>query len=379
MAASQHPGGFPKAASRRGIGPFADDGGRTFVGSSLGVRRPRGLDRDGRSRPVRVEAAAWQGRVVALERQLPWKVTAPSNDASRSAYISFLSCCRWWRPPWPGATFAWAGDKRGANRLAGFVLVCTLTAELLGPHHVPSGVKVESSISRCGIPCSLPVIVWLVYVAFEPYLRRYVPNTLIGWSRLLEGRWRDPLVGGHLLAGRRVGIGCVCSLPLARENPAAGVSLPVDGSRSVAWLLSQVLAGIAVIFCLRCYGFCSAFRPAAIGWRRCCLSVIRCLAAPHSSRPDGAPYSAFLVFSLYLALGIQIIVRLGVLATVAFLFTVYCASWGALPGPRRSRCGTPGPRCWPSPRFWRWRSTASAPRSPDAHCGGMNCRRTLPE
>jgi len=86
-----------------------------------------------------------------------------------------------------------------------------------------------------------PVVCWPVYVAFEPYLRRYVPNTLIAWSRLLDGRWRDPLVGGHLLAGVTLGIGVslvVFAFPPPQENPAI---LPVDAGASVAWLARMVL------------------------------------------------------------------------------------------------------------------------------------------
>jgi hypothetical protein len=44
-------------------------------------------------------------------------------------------------------------------------------------------------------------VVWISYVAIEPYLRRLWPRTLISWTRMLEGRWRDPLVGRDVLLG----------------------------------------------------------------------------------------------------------------------------------------------------------------------------------
>ncbi len=43
--------------------------------------------------------------------------------------------------------------------------------------------------------------VWLAYIAIEPIVRRSWPELLFSWSRLLSGRFRDPLVGRDLLAG----------------------------------------------------------------------------------------------------------------------------------------------------------------------------------
>jgi serine/threonine-protein kinase len=45
------------------------------------------------------------------------------------------------------------------------------------------------------------VFLVIMYLALEPLLRRHFPERLIGWSRLLAGEFRDPLVGRDLLAG----------------------------------------------------------------------------------------------------------------------------------------------------------------------------------
>src|SRR5262249_12075059 len=42
---------------------------------------------------------------------------------------------------------------------------------------------------------------WLAYVSFEPYVRRLWPHALVSWTRMLLGRFRDPLVGRDVLAG----------------------------------------------------------------------------------------------------------------------------------------------------------------------------------
>ena len=44
-------------------------------------------------------------------------------------------------------------------------------------------------------------------MAVEPFIRRRWPESLISWTRVLSGRIRDPLVGGHILVGAVRGIG----------------------------------------------------------------------------------------------------------------------------------------------------------------------------
>jgi serine/threonine-protein kinase len=58
---------------------------------------------------------------------------------------------------------------------------------------------------------------WLVYVALEPYVRRRWPVTLISWSRILAGSWRDPLVGRDVLFGILFGIFPVLISPLRQS------------------------------------------------------------------------------------------------------------------------------------------------------------------
>ncbi|MGH9309108.1 MAG: hypothetical protein ACRD1U_07030, partial [Vicinamibacterales bacterium] len=50
-------------------------------------------------------------------------------------------------------------------------------------------------------------ILWLAYVALEPHVRRLWPVILISWTRILEGRIRDPRIGRDVLVGLAVGVG----------------------------------------------------------------------------------------------------------------------------------------------------------------------------
>jgi hypothetical protein len=44
-------------------------------------------------------------------------------------------------------------------------------------------------------------LLWLGYLAIEPYVRKHWPDSLISWTRLRAGRPRDPLVASHVLIG----------------------------------------------------------------------------------------------------------------------------------------------------------------------------------
>jgi hypothetical protein len=49
-------------------------------------------------------------------------------------------------------------------------------------------------------------VVFVLYLALEPYVRRYWPQAIISWTRALTGRWRDPLVGRDVLYGVVAGL-----------------------------------------------------------------------------------------------------------------------------------------------------------------------------
>jgi hypothetical protein len=49
-------------------------------------------------------------------------------------------------------------------------------------------------------------VMWMLYLAIEPWVRRHWPKTIISWSRLLSGQVRDPLVGRDILFGVLLGV-----------------------------------------------------------------------------------------------------------------------------------------------------------------------------
>src|SRR6185369_4655391 len=92
--------------------------------------------------------------------------------------------------------------RRGAMRVAVYCAAAEMLSWLFGSHHVPSPTA-ESQIFFHGIATALfeGGMVWITYIAIEPVVRRRWPDLLISWSRMLSGRWRDPLVGRDVLAG----------------------------------------------------------------------------------------------------------------------------------------------------------------------------------
>jgi hypothetical protein len=59
-------------------------------------------------------------------------------------------------------------------------------------------------------------LVWLFYTALEPHVRRFWPQTIVAWSRLLEARPRDPLVARDVLIGTLLGACVVLVFELDR-------------------------------------------------------------------------------------------------------------------------------------------------------------------
>jgi serine/threonine-protein kinase len=94
------------------------------------------------------------------------------------------------------------GDRRGARRLAvvmfGVYFFCGV-----GYRHWPGdpALLMPVIMALFALPGFFAMAVWLLYLGIEPAVRRRWPQLLVGWTRLLDGRWRDPLVGRAVLSG----------------------------------------------------------------------------------------------------------------------------------------------------------------------------------
>jgi hypothetical protein len=194
---------------------------------------------------LRVEAAAYQGRTVFFKVIGPWSRTAQPASAQEALLFLLFSFVIL---PAGASLLAWRnarlgrGDRRGAFRVALFGFLSTLLAGLLGSAHVPTLLEAAVLFRAWTDALIFPASLWVLYMALEPYVRRRSPQALISWSRLLSGRWRDPLVGGHLLLG--VVLGVASSLLFALATLAA----PVAETRQPRLLAVQLMTGAGPAF-----------------------------------------------------------------------------------------------------------------------------------
>jgi len=82
----------------------------------------------------------------------------------------------------------------------------SLIAWIFHAHHVASDAEqtlIGNALATAAFVC---LEYWLIYLALEPWVRRYWPQTMITWSRVVAGNWRDPVVGRDLLFGTLFGM-----------------------------------------------------------------------------------------------------------------------------------------------------------------------------
>jgi tRNA A-37 threonylcarbamoyl transferase component Bud32 len=164
---------------------------------------------------LRVEGASYRGQPVSFQMVWPWtrplRMEAPATDPLTRA-LSII-----------GTVFVLAlmagavalvrhnltsgrADRRGAARVAGALMVVWFVAWALGTRHSLT-LQAESTRFFAFLAVALmnTGTTWLFYLALEPFVRRYWPNLIISWSRLLAGQLRDPRIGRDILAGLAAG------------------------------------------------------------------------------------------------------------------------------------------------------------------------------
>jgi serine/threonine-protein kinase len=171
---------------------------------------------------IRVEAASYRGRPIAFRIIEPWttpsRMDFPAADAPGrptgkvfSPIAAVMHIAANVLAILGGALLArrnlrlGRGDRRGAFRLALYMFSLVMLHWVFGAHHVPESSEVDLFFGALYRAFFTFALAWLFYVALEPYVRRVWPEMMISWIRLLDGRFRDPLVGRHVLMGCMVG------------------------------------------------------------------------------------------------------------------------------------------------------------------------------
>jgi predicted Ser/Thr protein kinase len=123
-------------------------------------------------------------------------------------------------------------DTQGAGRLAAVLLVMPVLRWAFSLHHVPlPDTLLNRFFEALAIGALYALFCLVLYLALEPYVRRTWPHVLIGWTRLMSGAWRDPMVGRSVLAGGAMfGLMAILSLMQASLRGAFGLPPPTPGN-----------------------------------------------------------------------------------------------------------------------------------------------------
>jgi hypothetical protein len=135
------------------------------------------------------------------------------------------------------------GDARGATRVALFVMIASMATWLLQSHHVLAAAEEVLVFEALAEAAATGAIFWIVYLALEPWVRRYWPQSLISWSRVLAGRWRDPMVGRDILFGMLMGLAyCVIVYGALSVEPVVIGDFGATNLMGLRWILLDFTA-----------------------------------------------------------------------------------------------------------------------------------------
>jgi hypothetical protein len=170
----------------------------------------------GTSRPLRVEAAALEGKPVFFSLIGPWsrpqrmRPDPPTTAGQRAGQLLLLAMIL---SVVAGAALLarrnyirGRGDRRGAFRLACVLFVTLIALWLCRGHMVPSVEMLLPFTLAISTALFFSGLIWVLYLSLEPYVRRHWPQALVSWSRVVMGRLRDPLVGRDVLFGVILGV-----------------------------------------------------------------------------------------------------------------------------------------------------------------------------
>jgi serine/threonine protein kinase len=172
----------------------------------------------GSDRPLHVEAAALHGLPVFFQLSGPWTASwrmppPPPSASQRVGTIvgNSLTILLVFTGIWLAHRnySRGKGDRQGAWKVAAILFVLSLATFCAKAHLKFSSDTIFLTMLAIATALFTAGIMWVLYIALEPYVRSRWPQTIISWSRALTGKWRDPLVGRDILYGTIMGLAWV--------------------------------------------------------------------------------------------------------------------------------------------------------------------------
>ncbi len=289
---------------------------------------------------VHITAASFHGRPVYFEVLGPWeqatRLSRPATTLPEQIgnYLSgFLLAALWigglllarrnWR--------AGRGDRNGAFKLGGIVLVLFLLMLELDVHHLPTFLEYSRFILASGIAVNFAVLATVLYLALEPLVRRRWPDYLVSWTRLIAGRFRNPRVGRDVLVGAALGALVVAleylphAMPywfsISREIPFPTGAYQGSASDFMAGLVGNtvvaIISGVAALALLLITAL--LVRKDRIAQ----LIVILLILFLHSGGFVRNPWIALVAASVHAVILILLMTRFGLLAAVTSMVVTW--------------------------------------------------------
>jgi len=176
----------------------------------------------------------------------------------------------------------------------------------------------------------LATVLWIFYLAIEPYVRRTRPRTLISWTRVLNGGGRDALVGRDALIGAVWGVLSAFVFPAALRllpswvgqpppEPLAGYLGVLLGFRHLAAFLvaalidATLLSTGALLLFLLMRLLLRRELPAAI-------ALVAILTAFFAAQTEEAPWLALPIGLLIMGSYSVLLLRFGLLSAIAGMY-----------------------------------------------------------
>jgi serine/threonine-protein kinase len=313
---------------------------------------------------VEIDAASLNGQPVFFQIVEPWKVQAlqegieeQSDMPTNTIVVQFLLLCV---AIASAIVLAWKnlragrGDAAGAQKLSAAFLFLGIVIWLLMASHVPEiFLEMRMLFRVAGFILVPAAVVWMFYLALDPYVRRIWPETIISWSRLLSGRLKDRLVAGHVLIGIAVAVGATLLGELGNLIPAYfghAAAIPLLGypmrflgkenpAAVCVWALLMALY-VGLLYLLSLVLFQLVFR------RRWLASSAFVLLIPlNAIQWTDTGWMQWVQAAIVTGLFLLLMVRYGLVATISALWAIYIMRYIPITS---------------DPGAWYWRQTQFA-------------------
>ena len=213
-----------------------------------------GPDPDGRGDGIRVETAALDGRPVSFDVVGPWDEPDLAGPPAGLQVANIILATLLIALMMAAGVVAWRNvrlgrsDRKAAGRVAAFFFATGTAGWALIAAHVPTMWELYLLVMGLSFAAFVAGFGGLLYLAVEPFVRRYWPDALISLLRLIGGRFRDPLVASHLLVGISVGIvtALLSNTMLFVTNEIATDTTLVIGLSSARILAGMIMVNVNV-------------------------------------------------------------------------------------------------------------------------------------